>query len=221
MLSVLSVSHLLKQFITYLLLVLLLLTSGEMLDNGFNHSVFITQCLPNTLTNLHSLRKDLMVQKQMDQRLKKLAKNVHSGTKIKSLRGGSVEVVVPNKVKWPNEYVLSGIKKESIQHDQISLLQWVTGYCRILKEEKDLQIREHRLDYLISLMEDAQDFSWDAARASHAVLLCRMEQGEVSDYSQTEKLDRIRRANAQRHIVASPVEKQLEKKVKNCNLQLF
>ena len=40
-LSVLSVSHLLKQFITYLLLVLLLLTSGEMLDNGFNHLVFI------------------------------------------------------------------------------------------------------------------------------------------------------------------------------------
>ena len=48
------------------------------------------------------------------------------------------------------------------------------------------------LDYLILLMQDAQDFSWDAARASHAVLLCRIEQRKVQDYSQTEKLDRIR-----------------------------
>ena len=56
------------------------------------------------------------------------------------------------------------------------------------------------LDYLIALMEDANDFSWDAAWASHAVLLCRMEQGEVKNYTETEKLDRIRRANAQRHV---------------------
>ena len=61
------------------------------------------------------------------------------------------------------------------------------------------------LDYLISLMEDAHDFSWDAARASHTVLLCRMELGEVS-YSETDKLDRIRRANAQRHVTAPSVD---------------
>ena len=35
------------------------------------------------------------------------------------------------------------------------------------------------LDYLISLMDDANDFSWDAAKASHAVLLCRMERGRL------------------------------------------
>ena len=57
------------------------------------------------------------------------------------------------------------------------------------------------LDYMISLFDDAVDFSWDAAKASHAVLLCRMEQGEVSDFSQIDKIDRIRRANAQRHNV--------------------
>ena len=55
------------------------------------------------------------------------------------------------------------------------------------------------LDYLVSLLDDAQDFSRGAAKTSHAVLLCRMEQGEISDYSCTEKIDRIRRANAQRH----------------------
>ena len=56
------------------------------------------------------------------------------------------------------------------------------------------------LDYLVALLDDAQDFSWEAAKASHAVLLCRMEQGEVESYSDVEKIDRIRRANAQRHL---------------------
>ena len=57
-------------------------------------------------------------------------------------------------------------------------------------------------------MEDAKDFCWDAAWASHAVLLCRMEQGEVKGYIETDKLVRIRRANALRHVVTSPSEAQ-------------
>ena len=117
-----------------------------------------------------------------------------SGTKIKSLRGGSVDVVVPNKVKWPQEYVLSGSKKERVQYDSLN----VTGFCRIMKEETNVENKEHMLDYLIQLLEDANDFSWDAAKASHAVLLCRMEQGDVKNYMQVDKIDRIRRANAQR-----------------------
>ena len=56
-------------------------------------------------------------------------------------------------------------------------------------------------DYLIALLDDSNDFSWQAAKASHAVLLCCMEQGEVSGWSDTEKIDRIRRANAQRHVM--------------------
>ena len=79
-------------------------------------------------------------------------------------------------------------------------MQWVAGFCRTMKEEKDLGVREHMLDYMIALLDDAQDFSWQAAKASHAVLLCRMEQGEISDWGQVDKIDRIRRANAQKHI---------------------
>ena len=50
-------------------------------------------------------------------------------------------------------------------------------------------------------MDDANDFSWSAAKASHLVLLCRMEQGEVTGYDQVDRIDRIRRANAQKHVV--------------------
>ena len=66
-------------------------------------------------------------------------------------------------------------------------------------------------------MEDANDFSWDVARASHAVLLCRMEQGEVKNYCDTDKLDRIRRANAQRHVTTSSTEGQNSQKKSKSN----
>ena len=65
-----------------------------------------------------------------------LADAEKSGTKIKSLRGGSVEVLVPNHAKWPHECVLSGLSKERVPYDQLSTTQWVAGFCHIMKEEK-------------------------------------------------------------------------------------
>ena len=43
----------------------------------------------------------MSVQALVDQRLRQLADAEKTGTKIKSLCGGSVEVLVPNRVKWP------------------------------------------------------------------------------------------------------------------------
>ena len=54
------------------------------------------------------------------------------------------------------------------------------------------------LQYLGDLMEDTVDFSWQNAKEAHAVLLCEMEQGNVS-WFHTNRIDRIRRAHAQRH----------------------
>ena len=45
-------------------------------------------------------------------------------------------------------------------------------------------------------MEDATDFA--CAKATHAVLLCEMERGSL-DWTQTHRIDRIRRAHAQKH----------------------
>ena len=157
---------------------------------------------PNTFIvapDLNALRQDALIQLKVEQRLKELQETEKQG-KLKSLRGGSVEVKVKHKVKWPHEYILSGSNKERISYDQLSVVQWVAGFCRIMKEEKNSESKDFMLDYLVSLSDDAQDFSWEAAKASHTVLLCRMEQGEVEIYSQIEKIDRIRRANAQRHI---------------------
>ena len=50
--------------------------------------------------------------------------------------------------------------------------------------------------------EGVQDFGWASAKGAHALILCKMEEGKV-DWSMTEKIDRLRRAHAQK-IVANP-----------------
>ena len=51
------------------------------------------------IPDLNALRQDMSVQALVEQRLRQLADTEKTGTKIKSLRGGSVEVLVPNRVK--------------------------------------------------------------------------------------------------------------------------
>ena len=98
------------------------------------------------IPDLNTLREDVPVKALVDQRLKHLADNEQKNTKIKSLRGGSIEVLVSNRVKWPHEYVLSGVSKECTTYDQLSVCQWVAGLCHIMKEEKNLNLIEHMLD---------------------------------------------------------------------------
>ena len=45
-------------------------------------------------------------------------------------------------------------------------------------------------NYLIALLDDLNDFSWASAKVSHAVQLCRMEQGGIKDFTETDKIDR-------------------------------
>ena len=162
------------------------------------------------LPTLQSVKEDALIQLKIEQRLQELTDLAKTGMnpKLKSQRGGNVEVMVKNRIKWPHEYILSGLSKERVTYDQLSVTQWVAGFGRTMRDESDPEIRNHMLDYMISLMDDANDFSWISAKASHAVLLCRMEQGEVASYADISAIDRIRRANAQKHVPHSQVSPQ-------------
>ena len=52
---------------------------------------------------------------------------------------------------------------------------------------------------MADLMEDATDFSWQGAKAAHAVLMCEMERGTVY-WENGDRIDRTRRAHAQKHV---------------------
>ena len=145
-----------------------------------------------SIPTLQSIKYDQQIQ-QVDHPLRELADIAQTGTctKVKSQRGGQVDVFVRTRVKWPHEFILSGSSKERISYDQLSMPQWMAGFCRTMREETNLNLRDHMLNYLIDLMDDATDFSWSAAKASHAVLLCCMEQGEVTGYDQVDRIDRM------------------------------
>ena len=61
--------------------------------------------------------------------------------------------------------------------------------------------REYMLDNVINLLDDTTDISWASAKASHAVLLCRMEQGKIVGWAEADRIDWVHRAHAQRHSV--------------------
>ena len=90
-------------------------------------------------------------------------------------------------IKWPHEYVLAGNNKDRVAYNHLNITQWMAGISRIMKEGKCNESKDCMLDYLIVLLDDANDFSWQSAKASHVVLLCCMEQGEISSWSETEK----------------------------------
>ena len=115
--------------------------------------------------------------------------------KLKSKRGGPVEITVQQKIAWPHEHVLGGQTRQRLTYDQITMTQFVQGFAKNILDEKNWDIREHMLQYLGDLMEDASDFSWVSAKASHAVMLCEMETGNLT-WSDTSRIDRIRRAHA-------------------------
>ena len=104
---------------------------------------------------LFELRQDPLIQDRVQQHLQELNKLVNTGDqKIKSQRGG-VDLIVKNRVKWPHEYVLSGSTKERVSYDQLSVVQWVADFCHTMKEENNSKMREHMVDYLVSLLDDA------------------------------------------------------------------
>ena len=48
-------------------------------------------------------------------------------------------------------------------------VQWMAGFCRTMRDQKNEKTRENMLDHVIQLLDDANDFSWSTEKASHVV----------------------------------------------------
>ena len=155
----------------------------------------------SVVPSLGYLRENESLQSEVDKRLAELEKLNETATRgrLKSQRGGPGDFSVKRMVDWPQNFILTGSRKTRPTYDDLSITQWVSGFVRCIQEEKSDAAKECMLDYLGNLMEDASDFSWEAAKASHAIALTNMEADRLK-WTDTEKLDRIRRAHAQRHV---------------------
>ena len=99
-----------------------------------------------------ALRQEARIQQKVQQRLHESSEKIHTcNGKIKSQRGGPVDFFVNHRIKWPHEYVLAGQNKDRVTYNQLTPLQWMTGFCRSMREETNMQIKEHMLDYVINL----------------------------------------------------------------------
>ena len=142
------------------------------------------------------LKSSHNIQQAVDQTLQQLASLNEKGM-LKSQRGGGDQITVKCQVPWPQNFVLAGTSKNRVSYDNLSIFQWVAGFCTIMREEPSKSVKNAMLEYATKLMEDAQDFGWASAKGAHALLLCRMEQGKVN-WHMTDQIDRIRRAHAQK-----------------------
>ena len=167
-------------------------------SGGASSSTTPAQLEQMVVPMVSALQGSQQIQSEVDQRIRQLVELNEAG-KCKSQRGGNEIVWVKRQVPWPQNFVLGGSNKSRISCDALNWCQWVSGFAAIAREEKNLETKNAMLEYLGEIMEDANDFSWQAAKASHAVLLCRMEEGKV-EWNETHKLDRIRRAHAQRGV---------------------
>ena len=171
-------------------------TAGQV--TGYDIGENIAQ---SVVPSLDFLRNNESLQNQVERRLAEL-KNVNEMAtrgRLKSQRGGPGDIAVKKLIDWPQNFILTGAHKTRPTYDDLTITQWVSGFVRCIQEEKSGDNRDLMLDYLGNLMEDASDFSWDSAKAAHAILLTNMEADRVK-WSDTEKIDRLHRAHAQRHI---------------------
>ena len=93
--------------------------------------------LVKKLPELHTLRHDRSIQDQVEARIRQLSNNNVKGTdlKYKSQQGGAMDIFVKERAKWPHEFVLAGSTKDRIIYNQLNITQWMSGFCRILRDE--------------------------------------------------------------------------------------
>ena len=119
------------------------------------------------------------------------------------------------KVKWPQDLAFIGTHRRRPSYEQLTAMQWLLAFLRIREEEKDPLIKEHMIQYLTELTQDACDFFWEATKGAHSVLLHRMADGVV-DWTNIAEIQKIRQRYAQTNSVQHVQERQKINKTAPC-----
>ena len=98
---------------------------------------------------------------------------------------------------WPQDQctVVGGSRQPT--YDDLSVYQWSQGYIQGVLEESSEKIRKNMLRHFVSVIQDSIELSFATAQCAHGLILQEMERGTV-DWSQVEKIEKIRGRNTQR-----------------------
>ena len=159
-----------------------------------------THMADHIIPSMQTLRQSVDVNRQVQQRYRELEEATRLGNQ------GNLDLLIEAltkkqknekiKVKWPQDLAFVGTMRKRPTYDQLTTCQWILGYLRIRQEETDSNIREHMIEYLTELMQDACDYSWESAKGAHSVLLHRMADGVVN-WGQVKEVQKIRKRYAQ------------------------
>ena len=150
----------------------------------------------NFLPPLASLQQTADIQQRVQQRYKELEDQVENpqgtvGNLVNLLVKNSVKNKENSKLKWPQDHVYVGIHRRNPTYDQLEECQWFLGFLKQRQAETDHVIREHMIEYLVELMQDAVDFGWPSAKGAHFVLVHRIGDG-MANWSDISSVHKIR-----------------------------
>ena len=150
------------------------------------------------IPTLQTLRQDADIQQRVQHRFHELEQLQQPDT-------GNLDLLIDalvkkktekQKIKWPQELAFVGTMRKRPSYEQLTICQWMLGFLRIQQEEKDSVVKDNMSQYLVELMQDACDFTWESAKGAHSVLLHRMTDG-VLDWHNLDEIQKIRKRYAQ------------------------
>ena len=153
------------------------------------------------IPTIQALKNSADIHRKVNQRYADLEEAVSGGQQgnfenfLENLHKHAQKQAKP-KVKWPQDMAFIGAQRKRPTYDQLTSLQWLLGFLRIRQEEQDPAVRENMIDYLTELTQDACDFTWEAAKGAHAVLMHRMNDGVIS-WSNLAEIHKLRARYAQ------------------------
>jgi hypothetical protein len=127
---------------------------------------------------------------------------VGSSSKIgkRSGRTKTAQDIIVKEIEWPHYYIQRTCAKP-VQYDDLTLPEMVAGTLRaVLASEFDPKIAKLRLNHLVEIMCDVEDFTWPTLRNFHGVVLQDIEMGRYTwhdtEIIQNKKLKHVARAEA-------------------------
>ena len=109
------------------------------------------------------------------------------------------EVPCRRLVAWPHDLCYLGADCKRTTYDELSPIQWVTGFLRSILKNKVHSEQINMIQLGADLFQNALDLGWPTAKGAYKVVLVEMEAGLVN-WSDIDSIQEIRRQYAQRHI---------------------
>ena len=155
------------------------------------------------LPTFDELRSDDRIQMEVQKRLHNYDHMTRAEAKgkvtdaFKSGRYRQGVYKVRHVVSWPQDYctVVNGSRQPT--YDELNVNQWAQGYIQCVLEEPNSSTQRCMLRHFVSIMQDSIELSFPTAKRAHGLILQEIEKGNV-DWSQSEKIEKIRSRNTQR-----------------------